>query len=109
MGFIKIITFPIYRKRYYKQKIENKRMARRCQIEREKRIEKLVEKNKKKIKDLREKINDPNILFEEKLKLQKIFRRNIKRNSSRTRLRNRCKISGRENGNIRKFGLSRIM
>lgn len=30
-------------------------MARQCQIEREKRIEKLVEKNKKKIKDLREK------------------------------------------------------
>jgi small subunit ribosomal protein S14 len=84
-------------------------MARKCKIQREQRIEKLVIKNKNKIRDLRKKINNPNILFEEKLKLQKIFRRNIKRNSSRTRLRNRCKISGRENGNIKKFGLSRIM
>jgi len=84
-------------------------MARKCKIEREKRIKKLVVKNKNKIKNLRKKINDPNISFEEKLKLQKQFRRNIKRNSSKTRLRNRCKISGRENGNIKKFGLSRIM
>jgi len=84
-------------------------MARQCKIEREKRIEKLVLKNEKKMKLFRKQINDPNILFEEKLKLQKIFRRNMKRNSSKTRLRNRCKISGRENGNIRKFGLSRIM
>jgi len=84
-------------------------MARQCKIEREKRIEKLVIKNKIKMKELRKKINDPNLLFEEKLKIQKLFRRNIKRNSSKTRLRNRCKISGRENGNIRKFGLSRIM
>jgi len=84
-------------------------MARKCKIQREQRIEKLVIKNKNKIRDLRKKINNPNIIFEEKLKLQKIFRRNIKRNSSRTRLRNRCKISGRENGNIKKFGLSRIM
>jgi len=84
-------------------------MARQCKIEREKRIEKLVIKNKNKMKDFRKKINDPEVLFEDKLKLQKIFRRNMKRNSSKTRLRNRCKISGRENGNIRKFGLSRIM
>jgi len=84
-------------------------MARQCKIEREKRIEKLVTKNKKKMENFRKQINDPNITFQEKLQLQKIFRRNIKRNSSKTRLRNRCKISGRENGNIRKFGLSRIM
>lgn len=84
-------------------------MARKCKIEREKRIEKLVEKNKEKMKVIRKLINNPNISFEEKLKSQKIFRRNIKRNSSKTRLRNRCKISGRENGNIKKFGLSRIM
>jgi small subunit ribosomal protein S14 len=84
-------------------------MARKCKIEREKRIEKMVTKNKNKIKEIRKKINNPSILFEEKIKLQKLFRRNIKRNSSRTRLRSRCKISGRENGNIRKFGLSRIM
>lgn len=84
-------------------------MARQCKIEREKRIEKLVAKNKKKMENFRKQINDPNITFQEKLQLQKVFRRNIKRNSSKTRLRNRCKISGRENGNIRKFGLSRIM
>jgi len=84
-------------------------MARKCKVEREKRIEKLVIKNKAKMLELRKRINDPNILFEEKLKIQKDFRRKIKRNSSKTRLRNRCKISGRENGNIRKFGLSRIM
>ena len=75
-------------------------MARQCKIEREKRIEKLVAKNKKKMENFRKQINDPNITFQEKLQLQKVFRRNIKRNSSKTRLRNRCKISGRENGNI---------
>jgi len=84
-------------------------MARKCKIEREKRIEKLVKKNTIRMKKIRKIINDPNVSFEEKLKNQKILRRNIKRNSSKTRLRYRCKISGRENGNIKKFGLSRIM
>ncbi len=48
-----------------------------------------------------------NLSFEEQLavlgKLQK-----LPRNSSKTRVRNRCVLSGRPRGYYRKFGLSRI-
>ncbi len=42
--------------------------------------------------------------YEARLKLQK-----LPRNSSATRLRNRCAITGRPRGVYRKFGLSRSM
>ncbi|HJK97376.1 MAG TPA: 30S ribosomal protein S14 [Polyangiaceae bacterium LLY-WYZ-14_1] len=52
-------------------------------------------------------ISDPEAADEDKeaaeLKLQK-----LPRNSSKTRVRNRCVVSGRPRGYYRKFGLSRI-
>jgi small subunit ribosomal protein S14 len=46
---------------------------------------------------------DPEDRFEAQLKLAR-----MPRNSSATRIRNRCQLSGRPRGFYRKFGLSRI-
>ena len=46
---------------------------------------------------------DPEELFEATLKLAE-----LPRNSSRTRVRNRCSLTGRPRAYYRKFGLSRI-
>ena len=55
---------------------------------------------------MKETIRDPNTSFEGKetaqLQLQK-----LPRDSSITRVRNRCNITGRPHGYYRKFGLSR--
>jgi small subunit ribosomal protein S14 len=48
------------------------------------------------------------ISFEERLKAQ-IKLAKLPRNSSSTRIRMRCSITGRARGNLRKFGLSRII
>ena len=70
-------------------------------------IQKKVEKHFELRKELRAIIKDPNVADEEKnkaiTKLQK-----LPRSSSRIRLTNRCAVSGRPKGYMRKFGLSRI-
>lgn len=50
---------------------------------------------------------DTSLSFEERLTAQ-IKLSEMPRNGSRIRHRNRCALSGRPRGNIRKFGLSRI-
>ena len=52
---------------------------------------------------IRNKENDPEERFEAVLQLAK-----MPRNGSKTRIRNRCIISGRARGYYRKMGLSRI-
>ena len=58
-------------------------------------------------KELRAIIKNPNVSDEEKekavIKMQK-----LPRSSSASRLTNRCAVSGRPKGYMRKFGLSRI-
>lgn len=75
-------------------------------IAREEKRKKLVKKFDVKRKSLKEAIRDPNVSFEDKeiaqLQLQK-----LPRDSSVTRVRNRCNITGRPHGYYRKFGLSR--
>lgn len=81
-------------------------MAKKSMIAREVKREQLIKKFDVKRKALKEVIRSPNTTFEEKesaqLKLQK-----LPRDSSQSRLRNRCKITGRPHGFYRKFGLSR--
>lgn len=50
---------------------------------------------------------DTSAPFEERLAAQ-IKLAQMPRDSSRVRVRNRCALSGRPRGNLRKFGLSRI-
>lgn len=83
-------------------------MARLSTIESLKRVKKIVEKNKAKRATLKAIVmnrdNDPAERFKAQLKLAK-----MPRNSSATRVRNRCMITGRARGYYRKFGISRIM
>jgi len=75
-------------------------------IEREKKRARTVAKYAKKRAELKEIIRDPNTSDEEKweaqLKLQK-----LPRNASPVRQHNRCRVTGRPHGYLRKFGLCR--
>ena len=81
-------------------------MAKKSMIAREDKRKKLVKKFDVKRKSLKEAIRNPNTSFEDneaaQLQLQK-----LPRDSSVTRVRNRCNITGRPHGYYRKFGLSR--
>jgi small subunit ribosomal protein S14 len=81
-------------------------MAKKSMIAREFKRKQLVQKYDVKRKSLKEIIRDPKTTFEDKesaqLQLQK-----LPRDSSRTRARNRCNLTGRPHGYYRKFGLSR--
>ncbi len=81
-------------------------MAKLSLINRELKREALVKKFAKKRAELQAVIDDQSRSEEERyqarLKLQQ-----LPRNSSPTRLRNRCELTGRPRGTYRKFGLGR--
>ncbi|TAN67389.1 MAG: 30S ribosomal protein S14 [Methylobacter sp.] len=81
-------------------------MAKKSMIAREDKRKKLVQKYDVRRKSLKEIIRDPSSSFEDKesahLQLQK-----LPRDSSVSRVRNRCNLTGRPHGYYRKFGLSR--
>ena len=81
-------------------------MAKKSMIAREVKRANLIKKFEEKRRALKEVVRSPNTSFEEKetaqLQLQKLTR-----DSSQSRLRNRCKLTGRPHGYYRKFGLSR--
>ncbi|CUA93247.1 30S ribosomal protein S14 [Thiomonas bhubaneswarensis] len=81
-------------------------MAKLSLINREKKREQLVAKFAAKRAELQAIVDDTSKSFEERyearLKIQQ-----LPRNSSPTRLRNRCAITGRPRGTFRRFGLSR--
>lgn len=81
-------------------------MAKKSMIAREDKRKKLVKKYGVKRKLLKEIIRYPKTSYEDKesahLQLQK-----LPRDSSVTRVRNRCNLTGRPHGYYRKFGLSR--
>ncbi|MEM9558414.1 MAG: 30S ribosomal protein S14 [Acidobacteriota bacterium] len=82
-------------------------MAKKSAIARNERRKKLVEQYKERRDELRatykDSTLDPEVREEAYRKLVK-----LPRNSSATRVRNRCALSGRSRGYYRKFGLSRI-
>ncbi len=82
-------------------------MAKKAMVEREKKRQRLVEKYAAKRAALKEIINDENKPMEER------FRASLKlaelpRNSSATRLHNRCQLTGRPHAYYRKLKISRI-
>ena len=82
-------------------------MAKKSQVLRDKKREKLIAKYAEKRKDLRARLNDPEVSIDEKLEVQKQFAK-LPRNSCPTRLNRRCRVSGRSRGYYRKFQISRI-
>lgn len=82
-------------------------MAKKSAIEKNKRRERMVKKYAAKRARLLEIAKDKSVpaneRFEARLKLAE-----LPRNSSPTRVRNRCNLTGRPRANYRKFGLSRI-
>jgi small subunit ribosomal protein S14 len=82
-------------------------MAKLCQINRNKKREKMTAQYAAKRASLKAKADDMSVPAEERfaarLKLAK-----LPRNSARTRLHSRCQLSGRSKGYYRKLKVSRI-
>jgi small subunit ribosomal protein S14 len=81
-------------------------MAKKSMIAREVKRASLIKKYDAKRKALKELVRSPNTSFEEKENAQ-IQLQKLPRDSSQSRLRNRCNLTGRPHGYYRKFGLSR--
>lgn len=82
-------------------------MAKKSMIERNKNRERLVNKYAAKRAELKRIMSDPGTTDEDFYAAQRKLTK-LPRNSSKIRLRNRCKITGRPRAYIRKFGLSRL-
>lgn len=83
-------------------------MAKTSMVNRERKREKLVEKYAEKRAGLKRIIKDMSLSAEER-KEARIKLNKLPRDSSPSRLRNRCSLTGRPNGYYRKFGLGRNM
>lgn len=83
-------------------------MAKKSMVEREKKREKLVQKYAAKRAALNEVIHDQSLPMEERFKAS-LKLAELPRNSSATRLHNRCQLTGRPHAYYRKLKLSRIM
>ena len=80
-------------------------MAKQSMIQREKKRERLIRKHLTKRESIKEQLANVSS-FQDRLDLYKKFER-IPRNSSPSRHRNRCWVTGRSRGFYRDFGLSR--
>jgi small subunit ribosomal protein S14 len=83
-------------------------MAKKAMIEREKKRQRLVEKFAAKRAALKEIANDESKPMEERFKARLELAK-LPRNSSPTRLHNRCQLTGRPHAYYRKLKISRIM
>ncbi|MSO13364.1 30S ribosomal protein S14 [Rickettsiales endosymbiont of Trichoplax sp. H2] len=82
-------------------------MAKVSIVQRNLKRQNLFKKNEKKREELKSIRNDKTKTLEERFEAQ-ISLSNLPRNSSKTRIRNRCLLSGRGRGVYNKFKLSRI-
>ena len=83
-------------------------MAKKSMVERELKREKLVQKYAAKRAALNEVVHDQSLPMEERFKAS-LKLAELPRNSSATRLHNRCQLTGRPHAYYRKLKLSRIM
>lgn len=82
-------------------------MAKKSVIARQKKREKLVKLNWDKRTQLRDKSKNMRISEEER-EAARVALNKMRRDTSYTRLKNRCQITGRSHGYLRKFKISRI-
>ncbi|WP_308916862.1 30S ribosomal protein S14 [Jannaschia sp. LMIT008] len=83
-------------------------MAKESMIQRQKKRERLVKQYAEKRAALKEIANDESKPMEDRFKAR-LKLAELPRNSSPTRLNNRCQLTGRPRGYYRKLKLSRIM
>ncbi len=81
-------------------------MAKKSMIAREARRTKLVRKFRKTREELKKTIASDEVTYDEKMTAVNALA-SLPRDSSASRQRNRCRITGRPHGVYRKFGLSR--
>lgn len=81
-------------------------MTKTCMINRERKRQKLVRRYARKREELKAMISDPKLGEQERRKAVEKLNK-LPRDSSPSRLRNRCAITGRAHGYYRKFGLGR--
>lgn len=82
-------------------------MAKKSQVARQKKRERMVKNNWEKRKALKETILDMSKNIDERLSAVTALNK-MPKNSSAIRLRNRCQFTGRSRGFLRKFKLSRL-
>ena len=82
-------------------------MAKKSSVEKQKRREKLVKLAWNKRQDLKKKCINP-ALSDEERQDARIALNKMKRDTNPIRLRNRCQMTGRARGYLRKFKMSRI-
>ncbi len=82
-------------------------MAKKSSVEKQKRRERIVNLKWEKRQDLRKKAANMNLSDEEREEAR-IALNKMPRDSSPIRLRNRCQLTGRSRGFLRKFKLSRL-
>ncbi|MEM9012594.1 MAG: 30S ribosomal protein S14 [Pseudomonadota bacterium] len=82
-------------------------MAKTSMVERDKKRARLVAKYAEKRAELKEQMKNPDLPLGERVKLSMQLAK-LPRNSSATRLRNRCEVSGRPRAYYRKLRMSRI-
>lgn len=83
-------------------------MAKVCMTEREIKRKKLATKYAKKRAALKKQVMDKNVTLEERFEAQ-LALNNLPRDSSQSRYRNRCDVTGRPRGFYRKFKLCRVV
>jgi len=83
-------------------------MAKKSMIEREKKRQKLVDQYAERRAALKAQVSDKNAPVEERFRAA-LKLAELPRNSSATRLRNRCQLTGRPRAVYRKLKISRIM
>ena len=82
-------------------------MAKQSSIQKNNNRKKIVDKFSNRRKALKASIMKKDLSIEDRFKLQSKLN-DLPRDSSKIRIRNRCKLTGRTRGVYRKFGLSRI-
>ena len=82
-------------------------MAKQSSIQKNINRKKIVDKFSNRRKALKASIMKKDLSIEDRFKLQSKLN-DLPRDSSKIRIRNRCKLTGRTRGVYRKFGLSRI-
>lgn len=82
-------------------------MARKALVEKSKKREKLVRQNWSKRQDLKKRCNDMTLAQEDR-DAARLALSKMSPNTSPVRIRNRCALTGRPRGYLRKFKLSRL-
>ena len=82
-------------------------MAKQSSIQKNLNRKNIVKKFYNKRQSLKKEVMKKDISIEERFKIQSKLNE-LPRDSSKVRVRNRCKLTGRTRGVYRKFGLSRI-